>query len=184
MLSSQLRKLIVFDLLAWTHCCCCRRGGLATLHVPSSSSSCWCGPAVAVIVVIVSRWHWPSATRHCRLRRVGVDLLLPLVVAWPCCTSCCRFHCAGIDALSSSSCCGGICYARLVVVVVVVLSWTRCRCYRSSRRVAVAHTMHVFIVIVFIVIAWTRCHCCTTGMDGGLSRWLWCWSCHRHESPR
>jgi len=138
MSSSRLRKLVVFDLLAWTHCRRCRRGGLATLHVSSSSSSCWRGPAVAVIVVVVSRWHMPCVsrrTRHCRRRRVAVALairdssssssscwrgpVVAVVMAWPCCIS-----------LSFSSC-----WCRRTVVVVSRWHLPCASCRRCRRAV-------------------------------------------------
>ena len=72
MLLLRLRGLVVvFVVLAWTHCHQNRCGGLAMLHVSLSSlhagmdplsllslSLCWRGPVVAVVMA------WPCCTLH------------------------------------------------------------------------------------------------------------------------
>jgi len=132
MLLLQLHGLVVvFVVLVWTHCHHYCHGGLATLHISLLSLSCWHGPTVAIIIVIVLAW---TCCRRCHgLAMLHISsfslcwhrrAVIVIVMAWP--------HV--VPSVSSSPCWHG----HAVVVVVVVMSQWHLLCATCHQRLRYA----------------------------------------------
>jgi len=104
------------------------------------------------IFVLLLLYH--SGIGHLQLVTVifVMDPLSPLSRLGLCCMSHCHLCHPDMDPLLllSVSSHGGIGHAHLIVAVSITIAWTHCR----------------------------HCHHCTTGVDGGSSRWSWWWSYH------
>jgi len=146
--------------LCTVHCCCCCCNAMAlAIHVTSSLSlSCrvlrccpsWCHASC----IIVTLWHWPSASRHCRH---------------------CRSH--QLSPLPSF-------LPAIVIVVFLRLAWTHCCCGIGHHHCCChdARALHCAIVTVVPVLPLSHLHrgcgdviilVCMAVRPGGRLLWLW-----------
>jgi len=155
---SRLHGLVVvFIVLAWIHChhyCC---GGLATLHVSLSSLSCWHGPAVAVIIVVMLAW-----TRCCRCHGLAMLHVSSFSLCWHRCAVVIIIMAWPHVVLSASS---SLCWhgRAVVVVVVVVMSRWHFLCATCHQRLHCA-VMDLLSLLPFKSSCcggtYHVCHCC------------------------